>query len=292
MDDFFHRRKQHGNQLQPPSDSRYHQSSQEVLSQAQQLQNPASTSDQQRVTSTGGRVLTGSSGPGNYGGYYQESAGGAFPSSAGVSQSTMGYSQSPTEYAQDARQAHGFANTYSSSGAAMMYDVQQAGSANTAFDTTQPFVSRQHGDMQMLATGVTPSPYYTNEAPAAGTVPMYTQGTHGSQGGAVYQHHTTSFGSSIGAAATGSGSAAQPTHSTNPEGSAAATSAAASASKDYAEASESFQSYQRTLKDTFKNINRGALAPACASLLSISDWLLTRVESLGMFFFFYLEVYL
>lgn len=58
-------------------------------------------------------------------------------------------------------------------------------------------------------------------------------------------------------------------------------SAVASETQDYAEIHESFTSYQRNLKDVFKSINSGDLESASESLLSISDWLLSRVEFLG-----------
>lgn len=285
MDDIYRRRKQNENPMRPPSDPRYQQQAQDGSQRRQYHQSGSSSSDHQRMPS-GGRVLSSSSSAAGYGGYYQEAPESAYAASHGA----MAYSQQPTDYAQDARQAQGFANTYNPSSAQMMYGVQPTSGQGTVFDTSQAYASRQHGSMQMMAPDAASSGYYASDSTGSGAVAM-----HGGASSSVYQHHGAAD-SRGNAAATGYGagmvplpsanSSQQPAASSNIGGSssaaAAAAAAAASSSQDYAETDESYTAYQRTLKDVFKNIKSGSLTPASESLLSISDWLLSRVESLGV----------
>ncbi|ERT02350.1 hypothetical protein HMPREF1624_00648 [Sporothrix schenckii ATCC 58251] len=234
---------------------------------------------------SGSRVMSSSSGAAGYSGYYQEAPESAYAAGHGA----MAYSEQSTDYAQDARQAHGFANTYNPSGPQLLYGVQPAAGQGAVFDTTQAYSSRQHGGgMQIITPDVTTPAYYTSDSATSGAVSLHTQAAHGGSAAAVYQHQGAADSRGHVAAAYGAGmvplpstTSSQPTSSTDP-GASSGSAVAAPSSQDYAETNESYTAYQRTLKDVFKNTKSGALAPASESLLSISDWLLSRVEALGL----------
>ncbi|EPE09655.1 hypothetical protein F503_07431 [Ophiostoma piceae UAMH 11346] len=289
MDDHFRRRKQNEHAMRPPSDPRYHQPGQDA-SQRHYHQSGSSSNDRQRIPPGGGRVISGSGASAGYGGYYQDTAEGTFPTGTGLPHGAMGYSQQTADYTQDARQ--NFAGAYNP-----LYGVQQAGSQNTVFDTTQSFGSRQHSGIPMMTADVaSAAPYFASDSTgaAAAAAALHAQG---GQSSSVYQHQASSdsrssvvgggYGGNMGATLSstgGSGLASHPPQASasNPEPSSSTGAATASGSRDYAETNESFVSYQRNLKDVFKNIKNGALVPASETLLSISDWLLTRAESLGL----------
>ncbi|KIH88657.1 hypothetical protein SPBR_07382 [Sporothrix brasiliensis 5110] len=65
--------------------------------------------------------MSSSSGAAGYSGYYQEAPESAYAAGHGA----MAYSEQSTDYAQDARQAHGFANTYNPSGPQLLYAILQ-----------------------------------------------------------------------------------------------------------------------------------------------------------------------
>ena len=292
MDDHFRRRRQNEHAMRPPSDPRYHQPGQDA-SQRHYQQSGSSSNDRQRIPSGGGRVISGSGASAGYGGYYQDTTEGSFPTGTGLSHGAMGFAQQTTDYTQDARQ--NFAGAYNP-----LYGVQQAGAQNTVFDTTQSFGSRQHSGIPMMTADVASSaPYFASDSTGAAAAAAAALHAHGGQSSSVYQHHQASsdsrssvvgggYGGSMGATLSstgGSGLASQPPQASAlhlEASSSTAGAAAPSGSRDYAETNESFASYQRNLKDVFKNIKNGALVPASETLLGISDWLLTRVESLGL----------
>ena len=286
MDDIYRQQEQNENPMRPPSDPRYQQQAYDASQQRQYHQAGSSSSDRQRMMHTSGRVLGSSGGPAAYGGYYQEAPASAY--TAGT-HGAMAYPPPPADYTQDARHAQSFANTYSAPNAQVIYSVPQAGGQGAIYDTPQSFASRQHGGMQMMAPDVASSAYYPSDTSAAGAVAIHRQ--QPAQSGTpstLYQQQgpsdkraslVASYGPGMAPLPAASGHGAQQTVGAN-TGRTSSTATAAG-SQDYAETNESFTAYQRTLKDVFKNIKSGSLAPASESLLEISDWLLTRVESLG-----------
>ena len=50
-----------------------------------------------------------------------------------------------------------------------------------------------------------------------------------------------------------------------------------------AEMGEAYEQYQTALKEIFTNIRNGVLVSASESLLTVSDWLLSKVAELGAF---------
>ncbi|KAI1429495.1 hypothetical protein F5Y12DRAFT_406696 [Xylaria sp. FL1777] len=215
----------------------------------------------------------------SYSGYYQEPAA-AF--SHAMPQSTIAYS---TDYAQDSRQTQGY-NTYNTS---MLYNVPQAGTQSTVYDTSQQFPSRQAAGLQMMPADVA-APYFpsepTNAAAAAGLQPQ----TASSSTSAVYQSPADqrmlqqTYPGSI-TSMSGMAQAGGPEQVVEEQeyGTAAtATTSTAAASAASTAMGEAYEQYQGALREVFTNIQNGVLQTASESLLGVSEWLLSKVVELGL----------
>ncbi|KAI3323149.1 hypothetical protein HD806DRAFT_102259 [Xylariaceae sp. AK1471] len=204
----------------------------------------------------------------SYSGYYNEPAA-AF--SQAMPPSTIPY---PPEYAQDSRQTQG----YSAYNTSMLYNVPQEGPQSAVYDTSQQFPSRQAAGLQMMPADVA-APYFpsesTNAAAAAGLQPQ----TGSSSSSTVYQQsaadqrmlqqsYPSSMASMSGMAQTGA-----------PEEVVGEADYTASGS---AEMGEAYEQYQTALREIFTNIQNGVLQTASESLLSVSEWLLSKVVELGL----------
>ncbi|CAK7567315.1 MAG: hypothetical protein SEPTF4163_005278 [Sporothrix epigloea] len=272
--------------MRPPSDTRYQQDVQDVSQQRHYQHSGSPGGERQQLLPTGSRVLGSGGAPTSYGGYYQESPGSAYTAGA---HGAMTYPPPPADYTQDARHSQGFASTYHPPNTQMIYGVPQTSSQGTVLDSAQPFASRQHAGLQIMASGVAPSAYFAGDTSTAASLALHQQSAQGGPSSAIYQQQAPSnirSGASVGYGAgmeppivMGSHGAQQTFRASSGR---SMSSAVASETQDYAEIHESFTSYQRNLKDVFKSINSGDLESASESLLSISDWLLSRVEFLGL----------
>jgi hypothetical protein len=161
----------------------------------------------------------------------------------------------------------------------MLYNVPQAGPQSAVYDTSQQFPSRQAAGLQMMPADVA-APYFpsesTNAAAAAGLQPQ----TGSSSSSTVYQqspadqrmiqqNYPGSMASMSGMSQTGA-----------PEEVVGGADYTASAS---AEMGEAYEQYQTALREIFTNIQNGVLQTASESLLSVSEWLLSKVVELGSF---------
>ncbi|KAF2969832.1 hypothetical protein GQX73_g3760 [Xylaria multiplex] len=206
----------------------------------------------------------------SYNEYYQE---GASAFSQAMPQSTIAYQP---DYGQDNRQTQGY-NTYNTS---MLYNVPQASAQSTVYDTNPQYSSRQAAGLQMMPD-VT-NPYFQNEptnpAAAAGLQPQ----TATSGASSVYQQSPAdprmlqqSYPGGM-SSISGIPQAGAPEHTVEEQEYAAANTAASAAM------GEAYDQYQSALREVFTNIHKGALQTASESLLSVSDWLLSKVVELGL----------
>lgn len=274
MDDNRGQRRQNEPPIYSASGSRHHQS----LHEQSQQRRPFAGSQGERFrpaplsTSPSG-TARGMGGSAGYSGYYQDTSATGFPATA-MPQSAMSYHHSTTDYAQpDSRQTQSFGGTYTP---AMMYNVQQTGGPQSAavYDASQQFSSRQAAGLPMMATDVA-APYFSSEPTnAAATSTMQAQSASSSTP-QVYQQPGL-HGYSTGSMAAIGGMAAQTTPAADVR-----------MEEEYPAAAgldEAYASYQSALKEIFQNIRNGVLATASESLLNVSDWLLSHVVDLGMFF--------
>lgn len=202
-----------------------------------------------------------------YSGYYQEPAA-AF--STAMSQSAMPYQ---SEYGQDSRQTQGF-SAYNPS---MMYNVPQAGTQSTVYDTSQQFPSRQAAGLQMMPADVA-APYFPSEPTNAAAASSLQQQGGSSSTSSVYQQSPADQRAML---------------QTYPSGMASMGGMAQTSAQDQvmeeqdystsAEMGEAYEQYQSTLKEIFTNVKLGALQPASESLVNVSDWLLSKVADLGSY---------
>ncbi|KAI3326624.1 hypothetical protein HD806DRAFT_532257 [Xylariaceae sp. AK1471] len=202
----------------------------------------------------------------SYSGYYQDLAAAFLRTTP---QTTIAYQP---EHRQYGRQTQGY-RAYNTS---MPYNVPQAGTQCAVYDTSQQHPPRQSASLQMMPADVT-ARYFpsepTNAAAAAGLQPQ----TGSSNTSAVYQHGPAdqrvmlqSYPSSV---VSMSGMAL----TSAPEQVVEAPDYAASA-----ETGEAYEQYQTALREIFTNIQNGVLQTASESLLSVSEWLLSKVAELGL----------
>lgn len=205
-----------------------------------------------------------------YSGYYQEPAA-AF--STAMPQNTMPYQ---SEYGQDTRQTQNF-SAYNPN---MMYNVSQTGTQSTVYDTSQQFPSRQPAGMQMMPTDVAASYFPSEPTNAAAAAQALQQPAAASSTSAVYQQSPAdqqramlqNYPSGMASMSAMSQTSSAPDQ--------------AMEEQDYsasAEMGEAYEQYQTALKEIFTNIRNGVLVSASESLLTVSDWLLSKVAELGAF---------
>ncbi|KAK8031507.1 hypothetical protein PG990_001241 [Apiospora arundinis] len=203
-----------------------------------------------------------------YSGYYQEPAA-AF--STAMPQNTMPYQ---SEYGQDTRQTQNF-SAYNPS---LMYNVPQTSAQNTVYDTSQQFPSRQPAALQMMPTDVAAS-YFPSEPTNTGAAPALQAQAASSSTSGVYQQSPADqramlhqqYPSSIASMSGMSQQASAPDQVMEEQ--------------DYSnstEMGEAYEQYQTALKEIFTNIRNGVLVSASESLLTVSDWLLSKVAELGL----------
>lgn len=274
MDDNARRRRQNEPPLSAASSSRYpvHDPNAQRRSYGAGAGTGAGASDRYRPAplNTSPPTARGMGGTAAYSGYYQEPAA-AF--STAIPQNTMPYQ---SEYGQDTRQTQNF-SAYNPN---LMYNVSQTGTQNTVYDTSQQFPSRQAAGMQMMPTDVAAS-YFPSEptntaaaqalqqpAASSSTSAVYQQSPADQQRAAMLQNYPSGMASM---------SAMSQTSSAPDQ---------VMEEQDYsasAEMGEAYEQYQTALKEIFTNIRNGVLVSASESLLTVSDWLLSKVAELGTF---------
>ncbi|POR33345.1 Uncharacterized protein TPAR_06474 [Tolypocladium paradoxum] len=202
---------------------------------------------------------------GNYSSYYQEPQ--AAFSTPNLSATAMAYG---SEYGSDTRtQGQGFG---SYNAGMMMYNVAHPSTQTPVYDAQQ-FTQRQQAAMQMMAPDVA-STYFSSEAGATATPGMQHSAQSSSASSGVYQQHTAPLNYA------GSMSSVHTMQQQQPPTGA---SAAVSEDHDYHDAAlaEKWVDYQRQLGAVFQDVKNGSLERASETLLSLSNWLLTRVADLG-----------
>lgn len=216
----------------------------------------------------------------SYSGYYQEPT---TSYSQAMPQSTMAYQP---EYGQDNRQTQSY-GAYNNS---MMYNVPQAGAQSAVYDTSQQFPSRQAAGLQMMPADVA-APYFPSEPANAAAAASLQPQTAPSTTQTVYQQQNTTdqrmlhqnYPSGI-VSMSGMEQTAAPEQAVEEQEYTAPTPASAPApatTSDAAQMGEAYEQYQDALREVFTNIQNGSLQTASVSLLSISEWLLTKVVELG-----------
>jgi hypothetical protein len=192
-----------------------------------------------------------------------------------MSQGTMGYHHSTADYGQpDSRQAQSFGGTYNP---AMMYNVQQTGGPQSAavYDASQQFSTRQAAGLPMMGTDVT-TPYFSSEPTNAAAPSSLQSQPASSSTSQVYQQPGLHGYAASSIPAIGGGMTTQTAPATDVR-----------MEEEYPPAAgldDAYASYQTALKEIFQNIRSGVLATASESLLGVSDWLLSHVQELGMFY--------
>ncbi|KAK7928490.1 hypothetical protein PG985_005488 [Apiospora marii] len=229
----------------------------------------ADASDRYRPAplSTSPSTAQGMGGTAAYSDHYQEPA--AVFSTA-MPQSIMPYQ---SEYGQDTRQTQNL-NVYNPS---LMYNVPQTSAQNTVYDTSQQFPSWQPAALQMMPTDVAAS-YFPSQPTNAGAAPVIQAQATSSSTLGVYQQIPADqrvmlhqYPNSILSMSGMSQQATAPDQVM--EG------------QDYSnstEMGEAYEQYQTALREIFTNIRKGVLVSASESLLTVSDWLLSKVAELGL----------
>ncbi|KAJ4389114.1 hypothetical protein N0V93_006576 [Gnomoniopsis smithogilvyi] len=214
-----------------------------------------------------------------YGAYYQDPSATGFSPATGMQQNTMGYHQSTTGYGQDARQTPNFPGSYNPN---MMYNVPQAGAQSAVYDTPgSSFDLRQPAAQQIMSTDVTNTYFPSEPTNAAAASGMQQQQPSTAQSAAVYQQGSTDTRNSMlnyPSNVAGMGTMATQATSSVPD-------VSMEESGDYqgnTDLNQAYSQYQDALKEVFSNIKKGALAAAGESLRSVSEWLLSNVNELGL----------
>ncbi|KAJ2975764.1 hypothetical protein NUW58_g8265 [Xylaria curta] len=293
MDDQSRRRRQEQSSGSAASSSRYHindpnASRRSYTTGGVERYRPTPTN-----TSPSGRSMGSTA---SYSGYYQESAA-AF--SQPMTQSTIPYQ---AEYPQESRPAQGY-GAYNPS---IIYNVPQAGTQGTVYETpqqfpsrqasaqssvyetSQQFPSRQAAGLQMMPTDVA-APYFpsepTNTAAAANLQPQ----TASSSTSAVYQQTPTdqrimqqSYPGSIASMTALAQPGAEQIVEADDYNPASSATAQTTSDQAAAQMGEAYEQYQGALREIFTNIQSGRLHTASESLLGVSEWLLSKVVDLGL----------
>jgi hypothetical protein len=210
----------------------------------------------------------GMAGTASYGSYYQEP-----PTnfSQQIPQSTIGYA---SEYAQDGRQTQG----YSPYNQPMIYNVPQAGAQEAVYETSQQFPSRQAAGMQMIPPDVA-APYFQSQPGSAAAPAQMQQQAPSSSTSTVYQQEPADQRLM---------QQNYPGHMASMSDMAQTAAPEQAADDDDDERQESsngmgeaYAQFQSALRKIFLDIENGSLLAASESLLSITTWLLSKVEHLG-----------
>ncbi|KAI1814795.1 hypothetical protein GGS20DRAFT_585166 [Poronia punctata] len=178
--------------------------------------------------------------------------------------------QYTADYTQNGRQPQGSAYNQS-----VIYNVLQTGTQSAVYGTSQPYSSRQAAGMQMMPAPVVSGHYYQGQLPSA-AVPAHlqTQSSPSSTSAVYQQAHPDQR-------------LFQQTYprnmnsmSTNGQGDGSISRMAEGQPPDVF--GEAYRQYQETLGQIFTDIQGGRLRRACDALQDITNWLLTRVEELGL----------
>lgn len=220
-----------------------------------------------------------------------------FPGSTSLSAAQMSYGSDYNPGGADtgARQQHqtvGFGNYNASM---MMYSVPQASTQTSIYNTPQyaPSLPPRNNPMAstpLLSTQADVNPSYFGEEQAS---PETTSLEHTANSGSAYYqdipssfHYTTGGAESSGGSVSGSGNSLTGVESFYQVADLGASSSGAMAESSRpdrtAEFEEKWQEYQRRLASVFLDVKNGNLEKAADGLLSVSFWLLSRVEELGL----------
>lgn len=154
----------------------------------------------------------------------------------------------------------------------MMYGVSQQASQTAVYDQATQY-PRQPAAMQMLSDVA--SPYYAGDSANAPVAPVL-QHQASTSSTTVYQQSPADRNQLLQGYAGGMGGMGNM---------AAAAPEALEEAEGYEATSldQAYTTYQNALKEIFQNIRNNMLVEASASLLEVSDWLLSHVGDLGEF---------
>jgi len=197
-------------------------------------------------------------GPSSGYGYFTETPS-TFPTA--LPANTMHYQP---EYGPDQRN-----QSFTSYSPSMMYNVNQQGPQSAVYDAAQHFQQRQPAALQMLPEVA--GPYYGGEPSNAPVAP-------------ILQHQQSSSSSTTFQSPPDRNQLLQG-YSGNMAGMSGMTQGPAEFIEDEEQTragmDEAYNSYLNALKGIFQNITNGMLVEASASLIEVSNWLLSRVTELG-----------
>lgn len=176
----------------------------------------------------------------------------------------------------------------------MMYSVPQANTQPSIYNTSQYATSLSSRNNPLTSAPLLSDQTDANQSyfgtPVAG-VSATTSLEHASTAASYYQDIPPSFHYAEGAAGGGSAGSASGTsglgrvesfyHLADLAADGATAMPESSAPNKAADFEEKWQDYQRRLANVFKEITDGNLERAAEGLLSVSFWLLSRVEELG-----------
>ncbi|OAA45306.1 hypothetical protein BBO_03884 [Beauveria brongniartii RCEF 3172] len=208
-----------------------------------------------------------------------------------------GYTPGGTDAAARQQQQQQTAGFGSYNASMMMYSVPQTSAQTSIYTTPQYTPSLSSRNNPMSSTPLLPdqsdvNPSYFGEAGVSPGTTSLEHTANSASTTAYYQDIPAPFHYAGGAAAESGGGSVSGTsaltgvesfyHLADPGGSSSAAMADTSGTDRTAEFVEKWQEYQRRLANLFQDIKNGNLERAAEGLLSVSFWLLSRVEELGL----------
>ncbi|KAL7268452.1 hypothetical protein RUND412_008925 [Rhizina undulata] len=183
----------------------------------------------------------------------------------------------PISYQPEYSQDHQHRQPYPSYGSNIVYNISQQ-PHNQHYGGVQSYPPRQNAAIEVLSSQFAgPSPYYV---PGESPTPVGS--------GVPHQQNSSQFSSpSYGQYSPAAGRLSQPYAPSLPElaqpGASESVDDSEFAQQHHAAAlDDAYNRYQTALKQTFQNMRGGRLVEAGASLLTISDWLLSNAVELGL----------
>lgn len=231
------------------------------------------------------------SGSGSDSHYYSDPAA-AFPGATNMSGSQFPYGSGYESSGGTRQQTAGF-GSYNTS--MMMYSVPQANTQTSIYNTSSyaPSLASRNNPMAssslLSATQDLGQPYFGADVGAVSTSTSLDQHPSHAQTNAYYQDISSSFhytgNEGVGNASPGTGTSGltgvESFYQLADLGANSAAMPESAGPDKAAELQEKWQDYQRRLTNVFQDITEGSLERAADGLLSVSFWLLSRVEELG-----------
>lgn len=191
--------------------------------------------------------------------------------------------QAATGYTPDTRQTQNFAGSYNPQN--MMYNVQQAGAqgAGVYDNSGSSFDTRPTAAVPQIMPTELANNFYSESPNTATASAMQQQPPSTAQSAGVYQQGSAdNRNSMLNYSSNVPSMGAIPTQATS-----SVPDVNMEESGDYqstnTDLNQAYTQYQDALKEVAANIAKGQLATAGESLRSVSEWLLSNVNELGMF---------